>query len=72
MTNNPPQILKLHEVIAMTRRSKSTIRREIIKQTFPPSFKIGVRTNGWLLSDIEQWIENQKNGIIRIYDNEES
>ena len=67
--SNTTQILKLNDVIAMTKRSKSSIRREIINLTFPPSFKIGARTNGWRLSDIEQWIEDRKNGIIREYGN---
>lgn len=72
MTTRPPQILKLNEVISITSRSKSSIRRAIINKTFPPSFKIGERDNGWLLSDIEQWIENRKSGVIRAYENNTS
>jgi prophage regulatory protein len=41
----------------MTKLSHATLYRVLLKDpTFPKPFKIGLRKNAWLRSDIEAWI----------------
>lgn len=51
------RILTLIEVCQITGFSKSTIYRLKREHKFPQTIKTGVRTNGWLREDVDQWIE---------------
>jgi predicted DNA-binding transcriptional regulator AlpA len=43
--------------LEMTKLSHATLYRVLLKDpTFPKPFKIGLRKNAWLRSDIEAWI----------------
>ena len=64
----PKKILTLNEIVKKTARSHTSIWRARKNKTFPPAFKIGVKAVGVLESDVDEWIENQKNGITKIYD----
>jgi predicted DNA-binding transcriptional regulator AlpA len=55
MKNNN-QIIKIDEVAKLTRLSKSSIYR--IKG-FPQPIKLGVRSSGWLLCEIQDWIQQR-------------
>jgi len=67
-TKKSKTILTLKEIIEKTARSYTSIWRAQKNKTFPPSFKTGVKSVGVLESDVDEWIENQKNGITKTYD----
>lgn len=50
-------VLKLKEVIARTRLSKSNIHRLIANGLFPKPFKLGARGSGWVESEILDWLQ---------------
>jgi prophage regulatory protein len=57
------QVLRISDVIAITGLCRSSIYNKLnpkspyYDQDFPKSFKLGLRTTGWLKADIENWIE---------------
>ncbi len=54
------RILKLKQVVTTVGLAKSSIYRKIQVGTFPPPIKLGgMRASGWLLSEIDEWIEDQ-------------
>ena len=56
MTN---RILRLPEVVGRTGIGRSTIYAKIADNDFPKPIKLGLRSVGWLESDLEQWIINR-------------
>ena len=55
-SNNYSHILKLKDVIARCRISKSTIYRYIPLGLFPKPVRLGSNAVGWLSYDIDNWI----------------
>jgi prophage regulatory protein len=53
------QILKLPEVIKTTGLARSTIYRLINEDRFPKQIKLTSFSSGWLLSEIEEWIDQR-------------
>jgi prophage regulatory protein len=53
-------ILKLTEVKAITRRSRSSIYAAIAENDFPQPIKIGKRSVGWIECEIAAWVEARK------------
>jgi prophage regulatory protein len=51
-------ILRLEEVKAFTRKSKSALYADINRGLFPPPFKIGLRAVGWKQSQLSTWFDN--------------
>lgn len=51
------KIMRLPEVIHMTGLSRSTIYLRMAKGSFPLTISLGERAVGWLLSDIEEWLD---------------
>ena len=51
------KIMRLPEVIHMTGLSRSTIYLRMAKGSFPLTSSLGERAVGWLLSDIEEWLD---------------
>lgn len=49
-------ILRLPAVIAKTGLPKSTIYLRMSQGIFPCQIRLGPRTVGWLVSDIEHWL----------------
>lgn len=58
-------LIKLHKVIEITSKAKSTIYADMAAGKFPLPLKIGARSVAWRLSDIEAWIESQQQAQIR-------
>lgn len=64
--NSDVQVLRINDVIAITGLSRSSIYNKInlkssyYDKNFPKSFKLGLRTIGWLKRDIEHWIKMLK------------
>jgi prophage regulatory protein len=55
-TPESPRILRLSGVREKTGKSTSGIYADMAAGTFPRSVPIGVRTVGWLSSEVDDWI----------------
>ncbi|RKR84211.1 AlpA family transcriptional regulator [Mucilaginibacter gracilis] len=53
------KIIRLSEVKALTGLPRSTLYKKISEKTFPGQISIGVRSVGWLESDVQNWIHEQ-------------
>lgn len=54
-----PTILRLPEVTARTGLPRSTIHLRMSEGTFPASIPLGVRSVGWVASEIDVWISQR-------------
>lgn len=54
-------IIKIDAVTAMVALSKPSIYRLINEGKFPKQIKLSARSSGWLLSEVEQWLEERIN-----------
>ena len=61
------QVIRLAQVKAMTGLSRSTIYKFISHKVFPKQIKLGLKSSGWLLDEVDAWIQNQ----IKNRDNEQ-
>jgi prophage regulatory protein len=52
-------IKKLRYVTAQVGLSKATLYKMIRENKFPAPKKLGVRSVGWLESDIQEWIDSR-------------
>ena len=59
------QIIRLKQVKAMTGLSRSTIYRFMSVREFPKQIKLGPKSSGWLIDEVDEWIKRQ----IQIRDN---
>ena len=53
------QVIKLKRVIALTSLSSATIYRLIKNGEFPKQLKLAERSSGWLLEEINDWLESK-------------
>ncbi|WP_416676973.1 helix-turn-helix transcriptional regulator [Candidatus Pseudothioglobus sp. Uisw_016] len=53
------QVIKLKKVIALTSLSSATIYRLAKKGEFPKQLKLAERSSGWLLDEINDWLESK-------------
>ncbi|MEO1945616.1 MAG: AlpA family transcriptional regulator [Candidatus Thioglobus sp.] len=53
------QIIKLPAVILMSALSSPTIYRLIKKGEFPKQIKLSERSSGWLLSEVNKWLDDK-------------
>ena len=53
-------LLKLKEVMAYVKKSRSSIYLDVKNGTFPKPLRLGVRKVLWNLSDIEEWIATRE------------
>ncbi|MBL1320108.1 MAG: AlpA family transcriptional regulator [Methylophaga sp.] len=53
------QIRKLLEVKNTTGLSGSSIYRMAKSGTFPKPIKLGVRSSGWIASEVDQWLDDR-------------
>lgn len=54
------RVLTLAEVVAKTGMSKSTVYASVRADEFPAPMKLTVRKSGWLLSEIDYWIDQRR------------
>lgn len=59
-------LIKLHQVITISSKAKSTIYADMAAGKFPLPLKIGARAVAWRLSDIEDWILQQQKAQILV------
>ncbi len=55
------QIIKLSDVISLSALSSATIYRLIKKGEFPKQIKLSERSSGWILSEVEKWLDDKAN-----------
>jgi len=55
------QIIKLPDVVKLSSLSSASIYRLIKKGEFPKQIKLSERSSGWLLSEVEQWLDDKVN-----------
>ena len=53
------QVIRLGQVKAMTGLSRSTIYRFMSLKQFPKQIKLGPKSSGWLIDEVDAWIQNQ-------------
>ena len=54
------RILRLPEVVEVTGLSRSSIYRLIGIDEFPRQRRLGPRSSGWRMSDVEQWLASRE------------
>ena len=59
------QIIRLKQVKAMTGLSRTTIYRFMSINEFPKQIKLGPKSSGWLIDEVDEWFKRQ----IQIRDN---
>ena len=59
-SKNVDRILRLPEVVEVTGLSRSSIYRLIGIDAFPRQRRLGPRSSGWRLSDVEGWLESRQ------------
>lgn len=52
-------VIKLDGVMDMTKKSRASIYELGKKGLFPLPIKLGPRSSGWLVAEIEQWLADQ-------------
>jgi prophage regulatory protein len=60
MLTNPIKILRQPEVAEMLSISDQTLDRWVRAKQFPAPLKLGPRAKGWLVADIESFIEAKR------------
>ena len=53
------QVIRLGQVKAMTGLSRSTIYRFMLLKQFPKQIKLGPKSSGWLIDEVDAWIQKQ-------------
>lgn len=60
------KVIRLEEVIKMTSLSRSTIYTLIQQGAFPKPIKIGKRAIGFIIDEIEKWLQSRMNSRTQI------
>ena len=53
------RVIKLKKVIELTSLSSATIYRLVKNGKFPKQLKLAERSSGWLLDEINDWLESK-------------
>ena len=53
------RVIKLKKVIELTSLSSATIYRLVKNGEFPKQLKLAERSSGWLLEEINDWLESK-------------
>lgn len=57
--NEPRQLLKIRQVMAVTCLARSTVYKYCSEHSFPKPIQIGSRSVAWVASEVQEWI-NQR------------
>jgi prophage regulatory protein len=57
--NTEVKLLKLPEVLALTKKSRTSTLAAVRKGEFPAPINIGNRAVAWLASEVNAWIEQR-------------
>ncbi len=50
------RIIRIDEVSQLTGLARSTIYKKVSEGSFPPPVRLGARSVGWRLTDIDVWL----------------
>ncbi len=53
------KLLKIEDVISLTKLGRTTIYRFINEGTFPSPIKLGERSSAWIAEEVEEWIQSR-------------
>jgi prophage regulatory protein len=56
------RILRLRDVVHLTGLSRSTVYSLIQNEKFPKPLRLSARASGWLLGEVEEWINSCREG----------
>lgn len=56
-------ILKIHEVTALTRRGKASLYRDVKAGTMPQPIKLGPRSSGWVADEVHAVLSARVAGV---------
>lgn len=56
------RIVRIREVMALTGLSRSGIYLAIKQGSFPAQIKLSVRSSGWFLSEVINWVNTRPRG----------
>jgi prophage regulatory protein len=56
----PLNFYRLDEVLSISRLSRASIYRLISLGLFPKPVKLGLRSNGWRVADVQAWLDSRK------------
>lgn len=59
MNNSPTQIIRFPKISEITSLSRTTIWRLETEGNFPKRLQVGNRGVGWLLNEIEDWMQSR-------------
>jgi prophage regulatory protein len=59
MNNSPTQIIRFPKISEITSLSRTTIWRLEAEGDFPKRLQIGNRGVGWLLNEVNEWIQSR-------------
>lgn len=57
--HEPVRILRLPDVIARLRMSRSTIYAKIQRGEFPQPVELGPNSRGWVASELDAWLADR-------------
>lgn len=52
-------LIKLAEVMALTKKSRSSVYAEAKDGRFPKPIKLSERSSAWVVSEVQDWIESK-------------
>lgn len=55
-------VVRIAEVIAQTGLPRSSLYEQVKKGTFPKPIRLGARSVGWRVKDVEAWIASRPQG----------
>ena len=53
------KVIRMKDVIGFTGLSRSAIYQKIACNQFPKQIRLGARAVGWLLDEVNNWVEHQ-------------
>ena len=56
MAMDERKILRIEEVTELVGLARSTIYAKVSEGGFPPPIRLGARSVGWRLSDLDRWL----------------
>ena len=59
MNHQPTRLLKIAEVAALTRMSRSWLYARVKESAFPAPIRVSSRCVAWLARDVEQWLADR-------------
>lgn len=60
-----PAVLRLADLTAYLKISRSTIYQMAADGRMPPPIKLGARASGWLKTDIDRWLSERAMRFVR-------